>query len=362
MYFQYGEKELEYLSKRDKKMEIAIKLFGKIEREAERDLFCALVKNIIGQQISNKAFETVFTKFQNYFKEITPKNINSTNVETIRKIGISLTKATYIKNIATKILTGELKTDEIKNLNDEEAANELMKLNGVGKWTAEMLLLFSLERKNIFSFGDFAIRKGLQNLHNCKKITKAIFEKYRKIYSPFASVASFYLWEIGNMNLKINLIASYVRKDDFLTQYDSPLGKIILASDGENLTGLFFANLNFKDNNLKIFQDTKKYLDAYFNNKKLPQPPKINLRCSSFQAKVLYELLKIPYGKTVFYNDIAKILKTSPRAVGGAIGKNPLPIIIPCHRVIGANNKPTGYAWGIDIKEKLINLERTGSF
>ena len=361
MNFYYTEKELEYLSKRDKKMEIAIKLFGKIEREIEPDLFCALVKNIIAQQISNKAFETVLTRFQNYFEDITPAKINSATIEDIQKLGISVKKAIYIKNIAQKILSKELDIAAIKKLNDEDAITELSKLNGIGRWTAEMLLLFSMERQNIFSYGDFAIRKGLCNLHNYKEMTKPIFEKYRKLYSPCASVASFYLWEIGNMDLKINLIAPHIRKEDFLTSYDSPLGKITLASDGENLTGLFFADLNFEPNNLKIFNDTKNFLDAYFNNKNLPNLPKTKFRGTPFQQRVWAEISKIPYGKTATYNDLAKSLKTYPRAIGGAVGKNPIAIIIPCHRIIGTNNKLTGYAWGTDIKEKLLKLEKNGS-
>lgn len=358
MNFLYGKEEMDYLSKRDNKMEVAIKLLGKIERTTEPDLFLATVQNIVAQQISNKAFESVWNKFQNYFQDITPQKINSATSEDIKKLGVSLKKAEYIKNIAEKIINKELDLDMIQKMPDEEAINELVKLNGVGRWTAQMLLLFSMGRKNILSFGDFAIRKGLQNLHNHKEITKTIFEKYRKLYSPYCSVASIYLWEIGNMDLKIHSIASFVDKDDFLASYASPIGKIILSSDGENLTGLFFADIDCEEDNLKIFDETKKYLDAYFNNEPFLKIPKIKFRGADFQIRVWRELLKIPYGKTTTYKELAKILNTSPRAVGVAVGKNPIAIIAPCHRVLGANNKLTGYAWGLDIKEKLLKLEK----
>lgn len=357
MNFSYTEQELDYLARRDKKIAVAIKLFGKIERTIEPDIFTALTAHIVGQQISNKAFETVWGRFKDYFKEITPKKIISESEENIQKLGISLKKANYIKNIAQKITNKELNTENLKNLSDEEAISELTKLNGIGVWTAEMLLLFSMERKNVFSYGDFAIRKGLANLHNYKEVTKPIFEKYRKLYSPYASIASIYLWEIGNMDLKINLLAPYVYKEDFLTSYDSPLGKILLVTDGESLTGLFFTPISKTEKNLKIFSDAKKYLDAYFNNKKLPTLPKIKFRGTPFQTKIWQELLKIPYGETVTYGELSKVLNSSPRAIGNAVGKNPISIIVPCHRVIGSNNKLTGYAWGMDIKEKLLKIE-----
>ena len=211
MNFPYSEKELQYLSSRDEKMKIAVKMFGKIERETEPRLFYALIHQIAGQQISNKALETVWGRFLSHFKEITPEKINAEPLDNIQKLGVSNRKATYIKNIAEKVLNKEFDIESLKNLSDDDAVKELIKLDGVGKWTAEMFLLFSLCRENILSYGDFAIKKGLQILHNHKEITKMVFEKYRKLYSPYCSVASFYLWQIGNSDLPSELFDTISR-------------------------------------------------------------------------------------------------------------------------------------------------------
>lgn len=354
MNFKYSEEELLSLAARDKKIAVAINLFGKIERETEPDLFSALISQIVGQQISNKAFETVWGRFLNYFGKITPEKINAASLEVIGQLGISAKKAANIKNIADKIKNGELNLEKLKKLSDEDAIEELTKLNGIGRWTAEMLLLFSMGRKNILSFGDFAIRRGMKILYNQKEITKTFFEKIFKLYSPYSSIASFYLWAIGNSNLKS--FPRFVDKDDDIATYSSPIGKIILSGRGEFLTGLFFADINCKEDNSQAICDGKKYLDAYFQHKKLP-PVQIKFRGTNFQQKVWNELLKIPYGQTTSYKNLAQKLNSSPRAIGQAVGKNPVSIIVPCHRVVGKNNELTGYEWGVEIKQKLLETE-----
>lgn len=156
----------------------------------------------------------------------------------------------------------------------------------------------------------------------------------------------------------------------YKTYYDCILGKIILVSDKEFLLGLYFENVKiFKDNyilkdDITVFKETKKWLDSYFNKEimSIDDIP-IKLVGSKFRLKVWNILKTIPYGKTITYGEIAKILesktgkKVSSQAVGGAVGHNPISIIIPCHRVIGKNNKLTGYAGGLDKKEFLLKLE-----
>lgn len=159
----------------------------------------------------------------------------------------------------------------------------------------------------------------------------------------------------------------------YYTNYNSPLGELILTSDGDNLNGLYFKE-QIQDNKLKseskndgsiqIFNDTKIWLDDYFGGK---NPSIKNLKIkpegTKFQKKVWKILTEIPYGKTTSYKEIAKKFetaenkKTSPRAIGGAIGKNPILIVIPCHRIIGSNKSLTGYSAGIENKIKLLKLE-----
>lgn len=161
----------------------------------------------------------------------------------------------------------------------------------------------------------------------------------------------------------------------YVSECKSPLGKITLASDGENLIGLwiegqkyYFSNLKqeiIKKDDLEIFDKTKKWLDRYFNKEK-PQISELKLAPigNEFRQNIWKILKEIPYGETITYGEIAKQLakkmkkeKMSAQAVGGAVGHNPISIIIPCHRVIGKSGSLTGYAGGIDKKVKLLEIE-----
>ncbi len=141
---------------------------------------------------------------------------------------------------------------------------------------------------------------------------------------------------------------------------------MLMISDGVHLCGLsFLDNINnIKETNLDIFDETKIWLDEYFFNHRAISIPKIKLDGTTFQKEVWDILLDIPYGNSVSYKDIASIIekkrgisKMSAQAIGGAIKNNPIAIIIPCHRVIGSNNKLTGYKWGLERKERLLRLE-----
>ena len=147
----------------------------------------------------------------------------------------------------------------------------------------------------------------------------------------------------------------------YTTTYDSPLGELTLASKDDKLIGLWMApQKGVNNDNLAIFRKTKKWLDSYFNG----ENPSIanlelNLEGTSFRLKV-WELLKeIPYGEVVTYGELAKKLSSnmSSQAVGGAVGHNPISIIIPCHRVVGFDGRLTGYAGGLENKVKLLELE-----
>ena len=156
----------------------------------------------------------------------------------------------------------------------------------------------------------------------------------------------------------------------YTTIYASPTGEITLASDGESLCGLWNGNhkyiyKNMEKRDLSIFDDTKKWLDRYYAGEKpsfkeLPLAP----NGSEFRQTVWKVLCEIPYGEVVTYGDIAKIMakklnkvKMASQAVGGAVGHNPISIIIPCHRVVGSNGSLTGYGGGIKIKVKLLEHE-----
>ena len=154
---------------------------------------------------------------------------------------------------------------------------------------------------------------------------------------------------------------------DCVAFYDSPLGKITLTSDGESLTGLYLEGDRFfslsqksQEKNLPIFDETRRWLDLYFSGKNPNFTPPLLMQSTPFRQSVWKILLKIPFGKTTSYGEIAKQIgrKMSAQAVGNAVGHNAIAIIIPCHRVVGKNGNLTGYAAGIDKKIKLLELEK----
>lgn len=160
----------------------------------------------------------------------------------------------------------------------------------------------------------------------------------------------------------------------YTQHYDSPLGGILLAADDVGLTGLWFDGQKYFARGLsneRIEQETsvlaeaKRWLDIYFTGKKPDFTPPLHPIGSAFRRSVWEILLQIPYGQTTTYGEIARQLakkqgleRMSAQAVGGAVGHNEISIIIPCHRVVGADGSLTGYAGGIGKKEKLLELER----
>ncbi len=144
-------------------------------------------------------------------------------------------------------------------------------------------------------------------------------------------------------------------------KYNSIIGDIFISADENFLLSVKFVNHNFIENKEnKIIRQTIKQLNEYFNGKRKKFELPLNPKGTEFQKKVWLQLMNIPYGKTATYKDIATLIgnTNASRAVGNANNKNPIAIIIPCHRVIGSNNKLTGYAGGLDKKEKLLNLEK----
>lgn len=153
--------------------------------------------------------------------------------------------------------------------------------------------------------------------------------------------------------------------------YDSPIGILALSSNGQSLTGLHFSDQKHFDdktlqnaitnNDLPVFKTTQEWLNRYFDGEN-PNPDELPLSPSGspFQMRVWEALLGIPYGETVSYGALAQLLGTSPRAIGNAVGRNPIGIIIPCHRVVGANGQLTGFAGGIERKIWLLEHEKRG--
>lgn len=197
MYFQYGETEINYLKRKDKKLAWAIEQIGRIKRKLDANLFAAVVRHIVGQQISSKAQATVWARLKARLKDVTPFAVHDVSAQELQALGMSLRKAEYIKDFADKIVSGEFDLQAVEQMSDAEAITALSSLKGIGKWTAEMILLFCLQRPDILSYDDLAIQRGLRMLYHHRKITRELFAKYQKRYSPYGSTAAIYLWAIA---------------------------------------------------------------------------------------------------------------------------------------------------------------------
>ncbi|CNI02501.1 DNA-3-methyladenine glycosylase family protein [Yersinia mollaretii] len=198
MFYSYGETEINHLKRRDKKMAAAIDRLGMIARPLSPDLFAALIRNIVDQQISVKAALTVNARLVALLGMITPFTVAATSAEAIQGCGMTMRKAGYIKGAAEAALNGSLDLAAIAQLPDSDVITQLSNLNGVGIWTAEMLMISSLCRPDVLSWGDLAIRRGMMNLYRHKTLPRERFERYRRRYAPYGTTASLYLWALSH--------------------------------------------------------------------------------------------------------------------------------------------------------------------
>ena len=196
-YFAYGTSETDYLARKDKRLASVIERIGPIRREVRPDLFDALMHAIVGQQIATKAQQTVWGRLVQALGQVTPATVDNMEAEVLQRMGLSFRKVGYMKGAARKALQGELEVDALRHMDDASVSATLCKLDGVGVWTAEMLMLFSLQRPDVLSFGDLAIHRGLRMVYRHKRVSRERFEVYRRRFSPYGSVASLYLWAVA---------------------------------------------------------------------------------------------------------------------------------------------------------------------
>lgn len=165
----------------------------KFEDRSEK-LLEELVESIISQQLSVKAADTIYSRFLNLFNNKFPsiKQIIEIDIEILRSAGVSFAKGQYIKNIAKAFNDKLIEVDKIKKMTDKEVIENLTKIKGVGKWTAEMTLIFTLKREDVFSIGDAGLKRAIKNLYNLEKDSDIL--ELTKTWKPKRSFASWYLW------------------------------------------------------------------------------------------------------------------------------------------------------------------------
>ena len=188
------------LMRRDPVLAPIIKKYGScgIKTGRETDIFCGLVQAIVSQQLSTRAAATIYGRLQALMPDAgppTPEALLPLSDEALRGVGLSRQKASYMRDLARKVLEGSVKTDGLPEMSDEEVVAELTKIKGIGRWTVEMILIFRLARPDILPVGDLGIVKAIQKAYGLRKPPDAArMQKIAERWRPYRSVASWYLW------------------------------------------------------------------------------------------------------------------------------------------------------------------------
>lgn len=201
--YKFNDGIIQDLAKTDNKVYILIKYIDQVEVELEKDGFKCITNFIIGQQISNKARATIWQRFLKYYdNDITPDNLLNTDENKLRKLGISIRKINSIKELAKSINTNEINFTKLKDCDNEKIIKKLTKIKGVGKWTAEMYLIFSLGRENVLSTKDGTLKRGIKWMYELKELpTDEEINGYFKKWHGKETIITFYFWKAVEMNL-----------------------------------------------------------------------------------------------------------------------------------------------------------------
>ncbi len=193
---KYWNRAKKILSKKDKIMRELINNYKDKSLVTRNDVFFSLCKSIIGQQISVAAANSVFLKFKKKCNnKITAKNVNKLSTSSLKSCGLSRQKVKGIKDLAKRIINKSFKPSLIKKMNDEEAIEYLSELRQIGRWSAEMILLFTFNRSNIWPLQDIGLLRAISNNYNKKYFPpKSFLDKLYKKFTPYCSVATWYLW------------------------------------------------------------------------------------------------------------------------------------------------------------------------
>lgn len=200
--YDLNNKKVQYLLNTDEALSRLIRYIDTSELLIEKDGFKCIVKYIIGQQISDKARQTIWQRTCTLYGSITPEKILKIKDDELKKVGLSERKVMYIKTLATAIINGDINFNEFHKLTNEEIIKKLTRLKGIGQWTAEMYLIFSLGRENVLSKGDGTIRRTIQWMYNLETLPSSdSLTIYFKNWTQYATIVSSYLWKSIELGL-----------------------------------------------------------------------------------------------------------------------------------------------------------------
>ena len=193
------EAGLDFL-KKDKKMQVLIEKFGRPDFNQGQDYFQSLLRSIVFQQLSGKAAKTIYERFVNLIPKtsnLCPNEVLKLDKDKIRKAGLSFRKIDYVRNLADYFENNSLHKRDVERMTDEEISKELIQIKGIGQWTVDMFLMFTLNRADILPYRDLGIQKGIMKILNMKNLpSKKEMEICSKKWRPYRTIACWYLWRM----------------------------------------------------------------------------------------------------------------------------------------------------------------------
>ncbi len=192
-----------FLSEKDPILASVIISCGVLPQTHSTDYFISLIESIVSQQLSIKVADVIFARFEALFldKKITPEKVMEIDTEMMRGVGMSYAKVKYVKSIAQHVIDSPLLFEKFDEMSNEDIIATLIQINGVGRWTAEMFLLFSMGREDIFSYGDLGLRNAIKKLYGLDPVTSETADVIVSQWIPYRSYASRYLWKSLEMKV-----------------------------------------------------------------------------------------------------------------------------------------------------------------
>jgi len=195
------EAALDFL-KKDKKMQVLIEKFGRPDFNQGQDYFQSLLRSIVFQQLSGKAAQTIYERLVSLIPKtsnLCPNEVLKLNKDEIRKAGLSFQKINYVRNLAHYFENNSLQKKDVEEMTDEEISKELIQIKGIGQWTVDMFLMFTLNRADILPYKDLGIQKGIMKIFKMKNLpSKKEMENCSRKWRPYRTIACWYLWRIAD--------------------------------------------------------------------------------------------------------------------------------------------------------------------
>lgn len=364
--FKIDDQKKKSLAVKDPILGALIATLPPIERTYNDDCFIALVSAIVYQQISISAGNAIWNRLETGIGTMAPYQVLQIPIDVLRGYGLSTAKAHTVHAIAEAFSTGRLTDAFLKSASHREVTDALIQIKGIGTWTAEMFLMFSLGREDVFSYKDLGLRNGIQWLYGLSEPpTEAFADLLVKLWHPYATIAAFYLWEITLQRLakvdRLQILGNlpYDVTKPGVGHMTTPIGDLVIHTSLTEVTAIHFMKPDCTLNETPLVKLAKDELQAYFEGHLKQFSLPLSKTGTSFQQSVYGELVKVPYGETASYGELASAIGNpkASRAVGGANNKNPIPIIVPCHRIVGSKGHLVGYAGGLSVKEWLLEHE-----